>query len=253
MTTTTNPPLTLCELADPGVPGLESYSPFCVKVHRALRVAGLPYTRRHGAHPGVFKRYNPAGKVPVLLIGDEPVCDSTEILRRIEAMVPGSLVSGDSAAQAEAWLWEEFADASLSGFVVAARWADERNWPAARQTFFGGMPAPLRAVLPGIVRRRLLGALVAREVWSGGAERCWARFEALLDRLEARAPRDGFWIGGGLSVADLAIFAHLHNLRADLTPWQQGAIRRRAALSAYLDRVNARTSGDAAAPAARAA
>ncbi|WP_437964770.1 glutathione S-transferase family protein [Sorangium sp. So ce260] len=248
-----HPPLTLCELADPGVPGLESYSPFCLKVHRALKVAGLPYARRHGAHPGAFKRYNPAGKVPVLLVGDEPVCDSTEILRRIEAMAPGTLVSGDSAAQAEAWLWEEFADASLGGFVVAARWADERNWPAARKAFFGGLPAPLRAVLPRVVRRRLIAALVTREFWAGGAERCWGRLEALLDKLEARAPRDGFWVGDALSVADLALFAHLHSLRIDLTPWQQAAVRRRAALSAYLDRVHARTSGGAAAQAAGAA
>ncbi|WP_437660526.1 glutathione S-transferase family protein [Sorangium sp. So ce1182] len=245
-----NPPLTLCELADPGVPGLESYSPFCLKVHRALKAAGLPYARRHGTHPGVFKRYNPAGKVPVLLIGDEPVSDSTEILRRIEAMAPGTLMSGDRAAQAEAWLWEEFADASLGGFVTAARWADERNWPTFRKVFFGELPAPVRAVLPVVVRRRLIRRLVTREVWDEGAERCWARLEALLDELEVRAPRDGFWVGGALSVADLSLFAHLRSLRIDLTPWQQGAVRRRAALSAYLDRVDARTSGGAAARAA---
>src|SRR4051812_18045366 len=75
-------PLTLCELADTGIPGLESYSPFCLKVHRALRAADLPYTRRHGAHPGVFKKLNPTEQVPVLLIGDEPVADSTAILHR---------------------------------------------------------------------------------------------------------------------------------------------------------------------------
>ena len=34
------PKLVLCELADPGLPGIESYSPFCLKAHRALQGGG---------------------------------------------------------------------------------------------------------------------------------------------------------------------------------------------------------------------
>jgi hypothetical protein len=41
--------LVLCELADAGLPSHESFSPFCIKVHRALRVVGLAYLRRHGS------------------------------------------------------------------------------------------------------------------------------------------------------------------------------------------------------------
>lgn len=40
------PSLVLLELADPGLPSLESYSPFCLEVHRALKLAGLSYVRR---------------------------------------------------------------------------------------------------------------------------------------------------------------------------------------------------------------
>ena len=124
----TPPALVLCELTDPAVDGLESYSPFCLKVHRALRAAGLSYERRHEANPGAFRALNPTGQVPVLLVDGEPVFDSTRILARIEtlAIVPLSR-SSDVAARAEAWLWEELADTSLNGFLVAARWADDRN------------------------------------------------------------------------------------------------------------------------------
>ena len=40
------PTLVLCELTDPGIEGLESSSPFCLKAHRALRLAGLISLRR---------------------------------------------------------------------------------------------------------------------------------------------------------------------------------------------------------------
>src|SRR5579863_6280466 len=78
------PQLILCELADASVHGVESYSPFCLKVHRALQAAGLPYERRHGRAPQDFAKENPRGQVPVLLVDGEPVADSTRIVRRIE-------------------------------------------------------------------------------------------------------------------------------------------------------------------------
>src|SRR3954468_18330191 len=85
--------LVLCELADTGIAGVESFSPFCLKAHRALKVAGLPYTRRHGFGPRAFRQYNPTGQVPVLLVDGEPVADSTEILRRILALRPGAFAA----------------------------------------------------------------------------------------------------------------------------------------------------------------
>src|SRR5690348_14313952 len=111
------PNLVLCELADPGIDGLESYSPFCIKVHRALRAAGLRYERRHGRRPRDFAAFNPSGQVPVLLVDGAPVCDSTRILQRIDAMAGGVFTRDlGPRERAEAWLWEELAD-GLAGFV----------------------------------------------------------------------------------------------------------------------------------------
>ena len=150
--------LTLCELADTGLAGLESHSPFCLKAHRALRASGLSYARRHGEQPATFKHLNPAGQVPVLLVGERRIPDSTEILRWLAEQ-------GRIEAPPEAWLWEELGDTSLSGFVVASRWLDEENWPRARAVFFERMPAPLRLFVPGLVRRRIRRGLIAREHW----------------------------------------------------------------------------------------
>ncbi len=94
--------------------------------------------------------------------------------------------------------------------------------------------------------------LVARDVWRAGAEACWERFLTTLDELEGRAPRSGFWMGEGITVADIAIFAQLQSLRTPLTQWQSHAIAQKRALRGWLDRVDASTRDVAAAPRGRA-
>ena len=241
------PALVLCELVDSGIPGLESFSPFCLKVHRALKLAGLPYTRRHGAVPRDFRAHNPTGQVPVLLVGDEAVCDSTRIVERIDLLSGGALSRGlGPAARAEAWLWEETADAWLSGFLIAARWADDRNWPLVADAYFGRAPWLVRTVVAPRIRARVVGSLVARDVWRAGAEACWSRFLATLNHLDARAPEAGFWLGATPTIADVAIFAQLQSMRTHLTRFQADQIALRGRLAAYLDRVDAATREQAA-------
>ena len=239
------PSLVLCELADTGIDGLESYSPFCLKAHRGLQLAGLAYERRHGRDPSAFRSLNPAGQVPVLLVDGEAVSDSTRILQRIEALTSALTRGLDARGRAEAWLWEDFADSALNGFLVAARWADERNWPAVRQAYFGAAPWVVRAAIAPRRRRTVVGALVARDVWRAGADACWQRFGNALDQLEARAPAQGFWLGATASVADVGLFAQLHSLRTPLTRPQADALAARPALAAYLDRVDAATRAGA--------
>jgi glutathione S-transferase len=243
-TASRTPHLTLCELEDPSLAGLESLSPFCLKVHRALKLARLPYERRHGGRPADFRRHNPTGQVPVLLIDGKPVCDSTAILRRIVALEPLAFDAGaDDRARGERWLWEEMADSVLSGYLVAARWADDRNWGAVSAKYFAGAPWFVRAVIAPRIRARVVGGLVARDVWRAGADACWGRFVDTLDDLEARAPLRGFWLGASPGVADVALSAQLASLRTELTPWQSLEVEKRPRLVDWLDRVALATSG----------
>ena len=247
--TTRLPRLTLCELRDASAHGVESHSPFCLKTHRVLGALGLSYERRHFAHPGQLGALNPLGQVPVLLIGEEAVADSSRIAARLEALAGRTLDGGalDAQARAEAWLWEELADSALNGFLVAARWADDANWPAVRDAYFADMPALLRAFVPGRIRARVIGNLVARDVWRAGPDACWGRLEGLLDHLETRAPREGYWMHPrAISIADVALFGQLRSLCTPLTPRQSERVRARGALSAWIDRVDAATQPSAA-------
>ncbi len=234
----TQPTLVLCELERTGLPDLESYSPFCVKVHRALRVMGLRYSSRHAGDPRKHGDVNPLRQVPVLLIDGRPVADSTDILAALVELRPDAL---ERSNHAEALLWEELADTGLNGFLVASRWADERNWPAVHAAFFAGAPWPVQRIVAPLARRQVVARLVARDVWRAGAEACWRRFTVLLDALDQRAPTDGYWLGDRLGLADLALFAQLHGMRSPLTPWQAAQVQARPRLRAWLDRVDLAT------------
>jgi glutathione S-transferase len=152
-----------------------------------------------------------------------------------------SLLPADPRLRAEALLWEELADTSLNGFLVAARWADPRNWPATRDAYFATMPRVVRAVIPGLLRRRVVRSLEARDVWRRGADDCWSRFETLLDALEARAPAAAFWSGERIGVADVALFGQLQGLRSPMTTWQRSQVEARPKLVAWLERVDVQT------------
>jgi glutathione S-transferase len=233
--------LVLCEFPETGVPGLESYSPFCTKVARTLRAAGLHYVSRRAADPGSFRGLNPTGQVPILLVDDQPIFDSTRIVAKIKELAPDAFPDESPRAGAETLLWEELADTHLNGFLVAARWADDRNWPRVRDAYFAGAPWLVRALVAPRVRARVIRALCARDVWRAGPDACWTGFAATLDALEARAPDAGFWLGSTLTTADIALFAQVHAHRTELTPWQGREVELHPRLTRWLDRVDAAT------------
>ncbi len=236
--------IVLWELGEAGLDGFETHSPFCLKVHRALRLAGLPYARRHVANPASLARLSAARQAPILAVDGQPIADSTSILRWIDAVVPGALVpaSADERLRAEAWLWEGYADAALYGFVLAARWADPRNWPVVRAAYFEQAPWLVRALVVPRLRAGVVAGLVARDVTRRGLDATWTELGRTLDDLEARAPWNGFWLGTDEpTVADLSLFAQLHELRSPLTPVQARMIAVRPRLDDWLDRVDART------------
>lgn len=224
----------LCEIQDASAWGIPSFSPFCLKIHLALQIAGLPYTRKLGAMPSAHKSHNPTGQVPILLVDGRPIPDSTAILQWITETAPDKI-----QAHAEDWLWEELADTSLNGFLVAARWADDRNWPVTKKAYFSTMPAPLQWFIPNRLRANVIANLQARDIWRAGPADCWKRFDRLLDQLEERCPTQGFWMGPQISVADVAIFGQLHGLRTPLTQPQAEKLLSHIKLTEYLNRLNA--------------
>lgn len=233
--------LVLCETATPDTATIDSYSPFCLKIHRALRAAGLRYERNMHANPGAFRKLNPAGKVPVLVADGRAIPDSTAILLEI-ARWTGALVPADGELRARAWLWEDYADRAVNGFLVAARWANDANWPRVCEAYFAAMPRLVRRMITPKIRKRVLTTLATRDFTLHGATQLQADFHAMLDHLEALAPTTGYWVSPEITVADVSLFGQLQSFRTGLTPHERSDVEARPRLRAYLDRVDVATA-----------
>jgi glutathione S-transferase len=231
----TNTTARLFELPHASTTAGPSYSPFCNKVHAALRYLGVPYQRIHASRPDAHGGKN--GQVPILEINGERIEDSTAILQRLVAMYPERLCPADPTLAAQAWLWEQFSDTALNGYLVAARWADDQNWPMVRKAYFSEMPKPVFAVVPNLLRRRVKKALLARDVTRAGTATTWTNLRTTLDQLDAIAPVSQFLFGETPSVADISIFAQVGSLQTPLTPSQSEEVERRHKLAAWLARI----------------
>ena len=92
----------------PPLANQESASPFCVKVHYAMRYKRLPFEVVNVASPLAVRRLSKRGKLPVMIYDGVTVTDSTDIIRHLEARHPEpQLYAREQQARALALLLED--------------------------------------------------------------------------------------------------------------------------------------------------
>ena len=142
-------------LTFPGAFGEPSMSPFCVKAMILLDLAGADWQPEWTALPPRASY----GKLPALRTPDGLIPDSNFIaawLERQGADLHRGMGPRDRAtAHATLRMGEE----NLRYGLVHDRWARDDGWAALRPVVFGDLPLPLRAVVPGMVRRGIVGML----------------------------------------------------------------------------------------------
>lgn len=127
-------------------------SPYCLKVETFLRLAGLDYQVRTLLNPA----RGPKGKLPFIQLDDEVIADSAIILRTLERRLGLDLDAHlDAVGRGRALAITRLCDEHLAWLLVYFRWIDEEGWAEFRPLFFAGLPAPLRALVPRLVRARL--------------------------------------------------------------------------------------------------
>lgn len=138
-------------------------SPFCMKLETFLKMAELPYERIEANDP----RKGPKGKLPFIRIDNRDIGDSSLIIEYLTASqnldIDRNLSKKDEAlghcltkTLEERFYW----------ILVYSRWIDERCWPSVRSMLFDALPAPIRPVVAGIMRRS-----VKRDLYGQGLGR----------------------------------------------------------------------------------
>ena len=230
--------------------GVESASPFCAKVHRALAFKGIKYKTHVVGSPAEMKRINPGvGKVPVLEFDGQMIADSTRIIDWLELHQPApALRPADPRLAALDRLLEDQADEGLYWFAVYMRWLVPGNFAPFAKRAFGKLPPLVRNLVPVLARKTVVKQMHGQGMGRLPLERVLADFDRQLNNLEALLSDAPFLLGDQLYACDLAVFGPLRQLAMPTLVESAERVRRRPILLAWLKRVDAATTGPQTVP-----
>ncbi len=165
-----------------------SASPYVRKTLAAMREKGLEFEHNFvmpGDKSPEYRAISPFGKVPAFTDGDFSICDSTAIITYVEAKFPQKpLLPADPAERARVIWYEEFADTILAAQVGII--------------FFNRLVGPRFMGVPG-------DEAAAQKAVDEGLPPIFAY-------LESQIPASNFLVGDKLTLADVAVTAHMVNL-----------------------------------------
>jgi len=192
--------------------GLQSPSPFCLKLETWLRMAGIPYAPRSLDRPPQSK----TGKVPYLLLDDGTTLADSNVIIRTLARERGIDLDGRQTPeeQARAHAVLRLVEESLYFAAVWERWMLPACWPITRDGYFGTLPAPMRALFASLVRRKLKAALHGQGISRYEPDEIAARGGADIRALSALLGQQSFFAGERPGVADASVYGALANLLA---------------------------------------
>lgn len=187
---------------------LPSSSPFCLKVIAALRYKNLDHQITIVDRPPSWIE---RGKLPAVKIDEIGIEDSTNILKKLEEISPHttSLYPENPQELAETLLLEDWSDESLYWFLVYSRWAIDEHFAVFKEEVFKGLPAPLRKIIPLIIRQTTLKRLQAQGIAKLPHRERVKRFQEVCWCLEQRLQKHDYLINNSLTAADLAIYSQL--------------------------------------------
>lgn len=190
--------------------GLQSPSPFCLKLETWLRMAGIPYDPISLEKPPRSK----TGKVPYLLLNDGATLADSNLIIRTLASERGIDLQGRQTPEEQARTHAilRLVEESLYFAAVWERWMLPEYWPITRDGYFGTLPAPLRSVFAGLVRRKLKAALHGQGTLRYEPDEIAARGAADVRALSALLGQQAYFGGEQPGVADAAVYGALANL-----------------------------------------
>lgn len=213
-------------------------APFTVKVERALRLKKLPFRLVEPRAPEDYRRWNrETGLLPLIDVDGERVHDSTRILEWLDELFPEPpLVAADPKVAETQRRLEDWCDETF--FFYWLRWSHRRQIEAERPPRVG-----LRSRLGRMARRRGPAPDPAGAALSPATlelvEQLGRRCDDLVNLLAGRP----FFYADRPSLADLAVYAILCNMRRGDLPRGAQLLRERPPLLAFLARVEEATGG----------
>lgn len=222
----------------PGMWGLKSVSPFCLKVDAFLRMTGIPHVSVTASTPfGGPKR-----KAPWIEHDGRTLGDSTFIIAYLIdrfGVDPDAGLSADQRGRAVAI--QRLVEENLYWVMVFDRWVRDENWPVLKQSVLGQVPSVVRTVVAPIARRGVKGQLRGHGMGLHSPEEIEMIARRDLEALAGMLGDRDWFLGDSPTLVDATVFSLLANIRyvAFASP-MKAMIDNHPNLAAHVDRFRAR-------------
>jgi glutathione S-transferase len=184
---------------------IPNVSPFCCKMETWLRIAGLPYEVVDTPDP----RKGPKGKVPFIEDGGRRIGDSSliiEHLKRTRGVDPDARL--DAAQRTTALLVQRTVEEHYAFVLLYTHFIRKAGWQHMRQTF-AGVPAPVRPLVAGMVRRQMRRILLYQGVLRHDDDEIMAAARRDWQAIAALASDGPFFFGAEPTTMDAILFGAL--------------------------------------------
>ena len=190
--------------------GLLDGSPFVMKIHTFLKVAGLDY--KSIGNP-LNVRKSPKGKLPYIKDDGQTVSDSQFIIEYLSEKYNIDLNSHLSDEQkANAYLLTKSLDENLYWCIVWSRWQHDETWNIVKKDFFKGLPFPLSAIIPNKVRKQTIKALYYQGIGRHSESEIIAIANHSFQALSTMLGDKNFFFGDKLCLFDITAYSMLSSL-----------------------------------------
>lgn len=206
-----------------------------------LTVKGLDYEIKNCNLPSQVKRYNPRGRVPIVLIDDEPaLVDSSDIVTALDGRFPDPPLEPDGERpRAQARMLEDWADEVLYFYGIWLRWCEPDNFARLKSKVIHRLPIPFRWFAAPIALREVRARVKGQGVGVKDPSTVRRELSEAFGNLESLLEGRSFLVGDRLSRADIAVAACLDQYRIpELTPETRAETDALPRLSAWLQRVH---------------
>jgi len=193
----------------PGGWGLESISPFCLKLDAILRLNGIPFTPVVVATPFA----GPKKKAPWIELDGKAIGDSSLIIEALRSANEFESEAGlDAKQHALTVLVERLIDENLYWALVYDRWCRPENWPILKQSVLGGMPVVIREIIAPLARRSVKAQLKGHGMGLHKEDEIVAIARRDIQALSALLDQNMFFHGDNPSLIDATVFSLLANI-----------------------------------------
>lgn len=214
--------------------GQPDASPFCVKAMCFLRISGVEWQ----PEPNPDTRKAPYQKLPVLIDGSQTIADSDNIRQHLENTTGTDFNAGlNDAQRAHSRALIRMVEEHLYFGLLYDRWMVEESWLQVKSHFFSDMPAPMRWLIPGVVRRSVVGSLKGQGMGRLEYPRMLERVQKDIAAIKDTIAEQAFLFGDKPTAADVSVASVLASIAATPVDTElKQCVATDSQLQAYIER-----------------